>query len=294
MRPLRQRLPGPGRRGRHRLRWPRAERHVDTLWRPSDAWHRLRGLRRALSTGHITMVDNAEGTVRRVEPFHTEHKLVPCPSAGAGTSPRSIWSTSGHSLARRLECWPAAPFVGAAAGPRNCVRSSKSSSRPYRRARMSRQVFVSVIRGARHFVEEAEQAWKQAVDQHGEKAPLKFPETAFALPMILALTGRKVQDPGRLRAGPQAHPQDLLPQVPSEQLWLPYLGDGGSTPAWPPCSPRRSPARSRTLNGFKPQPRLLRLPERHGDARDGHPVRGRPHAGFRRHPGPGADKEIAV
>jgi bidirectional [NiFe] hydrogenase diaphorase subunit len=35
-------------------------------------------------TGHIVMVDNAEGTVRRLEPFHTEHELVPCPECGHG------------------------------------------------------------------------------------------------------------------------------------------------------------------------------------------------------------------
>ena len=90
---------------------------------------------------------------------------------------------------------------------------------------MSRQVFTSVIRGAHHFVEEAEQAWKQAVDQHGEKAPLKFPETAFALPMILALTGRKVQTLADCEPILKHIRQDLLPEEPSQELWLPYLGD---------------------------------------------------------------------
>ncbi|MFO7957101.1 MAG: 2Fe-2S iron-sulfur cluster-binding protein [Candidatus Brocadiia bacterium] len=35
-------------------------------------------------SGHIHLVDDTAAMTRRVEPFHTEHKLVPCPECGRG------------------------------------------------------------------------------------------------------------------------------------------------------------------------------------------------------------------
>ena len=91
---------------------------------------------------------------------------------------------------------------------------------------MSREVFSAVIRGAHQFVTEADEAWKKAVDAHGESAPLKFPETAFALPMILALTGRKVEKLADCEPVLKHCRENLLHDVPAERVWLPYLGDG--------------------------------------------------------------------
>jgi acetyl-CoA synthase len=91
---------------------------------------------------------------------------------------------------------------------------------------MSREVFKAVIRGAHQFVSEAEEAWKKAVDTHGESAELRFPETAFALPMILALTGRRVQKLADCEPMLKHCRQDLLHDVPADRVWLPYLGHG--------------------------------------------------------------------
>lgn len=91
---------------------------------------------------------------------------------------------------------------------------------------MSRAVFSAVIRGAHQFVGEAEEAWKRAVDEHGESAPLKFPETAFSLPMILALTGREVRTLADCEPVLTHCRQDLLHEVPADRVWLPYLGHG--------------------------------------------------------------------
>ncbi len=91
---------------------------------------------------------------------------------------------------------------------------------------MSHKVFSAVIRGAHGFVDEAEKAWKKAVDEHGEDADLKFPETAFALPMILALTGRKVQTLADCEPVLKHCREDLLRDVPADEVWLPYLGHG--------------------------------------------------------------------
>ena len=91
---------------------------------------------------------------------------------------------------------------------------------------MSRDVFCAVIRGAHEFVKEAEQKWEEAVEQHGEDAQLKFPETAFHLPMIFALTGREVRTLADVRPILKHCREDLLHPVPDQDVWLPYLGHG--------------------------------------------------------------------
>ncbi|MHC4480213.1 MAG: acetyl-CoA decarbonylase/synthase complex subunit alpha/beta, partial [Planctomycetota bacterium] len=91
---------------------------------------------------------------------------------------------------------------------------------------MSREVFSAIIRGAHQFVGEAQDAWKKAVDEHGESSELRFPETAFALPMILALTGRKVQRLADCEPVLKHCREDLLHEVPADRVWLPYLGHG--------------------------------------------------------------------
>ncbi len=91
---------------------------------------------------------------------------------------------------------------------------------------MSREVFSAVIRGAHQFVKQAEEAWKKAVDQHGESTSIGFPETAFALPMILALTGRRVETLADCEPILKHCREDLLREVPADRVWLPYLGHG--------------------------------------------------------------------
>jgi len=91
---------------------------------------------------------------------------------------------------------------------------------------MSREVFSAVIRGAHQFVKEAEETWKRAVDEHGESTPMGFPETAFALPMVFALTGQKVEKLADCEPILKHCREDLLKEVPADRAWLPYLGHG--------------------------------------------------------------------
>ncbi len=91
---------------------------------------------------------------------------------------------------------------------------------------MSHKVFSAVIRGAHGFVAEAQQAWRRAVDTHGESAELRFPDTAFALPMILALTGNKVRTLADCEPILKHCRNDLLHEAPADRVWLPYLGHG--------------------------------------------------------------------
>ena len=90
---------------------------------------------------------------------------------------------------------------------------------------MSREVIAAVIRGAKGFVDEAEAELTKVIEAKGRDETVAFPETAFQLPMIHALMGLEVTKLGDLKPV-VAHCRELLPAVPDENLWLPYLGDG--------------------------------------------------------------------
>lgn len=89
---------------------------------------------------------------------------------------------------------------------------------------MSRLIATAAIKGAHKYVEEAEAKLTATMEAKGAGTRLEFPNTAFYLPLILALTGIKVKtledarEPLRIARG-------LLPPVPTDRMWLPYLGD---------------------------------------------------------------------
>jgi len=89
---------------------------------------------------------------------------------------------------------------------------------------MSKIVAQAVIRGARQIVKEAEDKLTQAVNDKGESQKIEFPETAFYLPMANALMAKEAKT---LKDAKEIleHAKSLLPEVPLDKLWLPYLGD---------------------------------------------------------------------
>jgi acetyl-CoA synthase len=89
---------------------------------------------------------------------------------------------------------------------------------------MSRIIASAAIRGAHKYVAAAETKLAQAMEAKGGTAKLEFPNTAFYLPLILALTGLKVKTLAEARE-PLRIARSLLPPVPTDRLWLPYLGD---------------------------------------------------------------------
>jgi len=91
---------------------------------------------------------------------------------------------------------------------------------------MSKQVFTQVIRGAHQWVKQAEEALEKALAEHGPDTPVGWgPLTAFSLPMSYSLMGLEVKKLGELRAQVE-HARQLLRRIPTDDLWLPYLGDG--------------------------------------------------------------------
>lgn len=89
---------------------------------------------------------------------------------------------------------------------------------------MSKIVAESVIRGAHDIYKQASDFLNKAVKEKGPDAKIGFPETAFYLPLANALLGVKIENI-KDALPVLEHAKSLLPQVPSEKVWLPYLGD---------------------------------------------------------------------
>ncbi|MDI6641167.1 MAG: acetyl-CoA decarbonylase/synthase complex subunit alpha/beta [Elusimicrobiota bacterium] len=92
---------------------------------------------------------------------------------------------------------------------------------------MSKIIATRAIRGAHKIVERAELAVDKVLTVFKEKGKglsIAFPDTAYYLPFIYAMTGVKVQKLGDVLPILE-HARSLLPEIPSEKLHLPYLGD---------------------------------------------------------------------
>jgi acetyl-CoA synthase len=94
---------------------------------------------------------------------------------------------------------------------------------------MSRYIATRAIRGANALVTEAEFMLNKALAEKGPDAPISFPNTAYYLPTIFAMTGIAVEKLGQLK-DVLKHARELLHPVPASSKWTPYLGetlDGG-------------------------------------------------------------------
>jgi acetyl-CoA synthase len=88
---------------------------------------------------------------------------------------------------------------------------------------MSKLIATAAIRGARACMDRAERMLADTMGRLGPDAPVGFEGTAYALPVVLALTGRRVERLRDLEAA-LAEARAWIPPVPDEHVWLPYLG----------------------------------------------------------------------
>src|SRR5512142_1996073 len=89
---------------------------------------------------------------------------------------------------------------------------------------MSRYIATSAIRGANNIVRETDLYLQKALKEKGADAKVGFPNTAYFLPTILGLTGRKVETVGDL-VPVLEQCKSLLHPVPAQTRWTPYLGE---------------------------------------------------------------------
>jgi acetyl-CoA synthase len=88
---------------------------------------------------------------------------------------------------------------------------------------VSKIIASAAIRGAHSIVAKAEKKMKQAIDAKGPSEKVEFPNTGYYLPVIYGLSGIKVEKLSDMESVLK-RAKELLPEVPSETLWLPYLG----------------------------------------------------------------------
>ncbi|MCD5407781.1 CO dehydrogenase/CO-methylating acetyl-CoA synthase complex subunit beta [Candidatus Bipolaricaulota bacterium] len=88
---------------------------------------------------------------------------------------------------------------------------------------MSRIIAQAAIRGAHGYVEQAEKQLSEAIGAYGPEKKVEFPNTVYFLSLILALTGLEVRTLSDAKAA-LARARKLLPPVPPDSRWLPYLG----------------------------------------------------------------------
>lgn len=88
---------------------------------------------------------------------------------------------------------------------------------------MSKIIASAAIRGAHKIVERAQEKYEEAVKKFGKDTEVAFPNTAYYLPIIYAMLGypvKKLGDCGEVLE----EAKRLLPPVPTDELWTPYLG----------------------------------------------------------------------
>ena len=88
---------------------------------------------------------------------------------------------------------------------------------------MSKIIASAVIRGAHKIVDQADKKWQQAMDKWGASEPVGFPNTAYYLPVIYGIMGRKVEKLGDMEEILKKC-QAMLPPPVRETHPLPYLG----------------------------------------------------------------------
>jgi acetyl-CoA synthase len=89
---------------------------------------------------------------------------------------------------------------------------------------VSKLIASSAIRGAHKTVDQAEHMVRKALTAKGGDCPVGFPDTAYSLPIIYSLLGVRVDKLSDMQPI-LAECRKLLPPIPLDNVWLPYLGD---------------------------------------------------------------------
>ena len=89
---------------------------------------------------------------------------------------------------------------------------------------MSRYIATRAMRGAHDVYGRAEALLKKALEEKGPDTPVAFPNTAYHLPFIFAMTAMEVQTVGDMVPAMEMA-KGLLHPMPTDSRWLPYLGE---------------------------------------------------------------------
>jgi len=99
---------------------------------------------------------------------------------------------------------------------------------------MSKIIASAAIRGSHKIVARAEQKLKETLEAKGADCKVEFPNTGYYIPIIYGMTGIQIKTLGDMLPVLEMA-KKLLPPVPTEKTWLPYLGhalDAGMATLW--------------------------------------------------------------
>lgn len=88
---------------------------------------------------------------------------------------------------------------------------------------MSKIICSAAIRGAHKIVVQAEEKLKKTIEEKGADAKVEFPNTGYYFPIIYSMTGIAVKTLIDFEVVLK-EARELLPPIPMEKAWLPYLG----------------------------------------------------------------------
>ena len=88
---------------------------------------------------------------------------------------------------------------------------------------MSKVIATRAIRGAHKLVDRAAQALDRRLEEVGPETKVEFPNTGYYLPLSHGILGLKIDTLGGVQELLE-QAQKLLPPIPDERLFVPYLG----------------------------------------------------------------------
>jgi acetyl-CoA synthase len=89
---------------------------------------------------------------------------------------------------------------------------------------MSKVIASAAIRASHALVKRAEEMLEKAISEKGKDFIVEFPDTAFYLPMIYAMTAFPVKNLRDMKVALEMS-REMLHELPEEKLWKPYLGE---------------------------------------------------------------------
>ncbi len=89
---------------------------------------------------------------------------------------------------------------------------------------MSKLIASAAIKGSHALIKQAEEMLEKTIAEKGDSYAFEFPDTAFFLPMIYAMTGFAVKTLADMK-GALGMAKELSHPEPEELIWKPYLGE---------------------------------------------------------------------
>lgn len=89
---------------------------------------------------------------------------------------------------------------------------------------MSKIIASAAIRGTHYLLKKTEEYLEKTISEKGSDLHFEFPDTAYYLPMIYALTGFPVKTLADMKVA-LSMAREMLHEEPEENVWRPYLGE---------------------------------------------------------------------